>query len=177
MNAKSLEERIGILEDIHAISNLKARYLNGADGGWDRLSHDSDVVTPMFVEDGSWHGESFDPAHGWENIRKSFDGFRQNLPFAYHVITNPIIEVNGDEADAEWHVTWMGTDAAGAELWAAGIYTDKLVRTAEGWKFKTIFCRMAFFGPRENGWAKSMGTTVGYFGASEGAQRISSSPS
>jgi len=80
------------------------------------------------------------------------------LPFAYHVITNRIIEVNGDTADAEWHVTWKGTDAKGTELWAAGIYTDTCERTKDGWRFKSVFCRMAYFGPYKEGWAISMGT-------------------
>lgn len=155
--AKTLEERIQRLEDIQEIANLKGRYLNTADGGWDRLSHDGDACAELLTEDCVWDGQAYNAAHGREALRAAFRQFRENLPFAYHVIANPIIEVDADHAKAEWHLLWVGTDAAGTEMWATGIYTDDLVRTEAGWRFKRIFVRIAFFGPRADGWAKSMG--------------------
>jgi hypothetical protein len=35
----TLEQRLQRLEDIQAITELKAAYCNGADGGWDQPSH------------------------------------------------------------------------------------------------------------------------------------------
>jgi hypothetical protein len=36
----TLEQRVQVLEDIQAITELKAAYCNAADGGWDRPSHE-----------------------------------------------------------------------------------------------------------------------------------------
>lgn len=154
---KSLEQRIQRLEDIQDIINLKSRYLNTADGGWDRLSHDGDAMTQFLTEDCIWDGQAFNAAHGREALRQAFAQFREALPFAYHIVTNPIIEVDGDTARGEWHLQWIGTDAAGTEMHCAGIYTDEFTRTDDGWKLSNIFVRLAFWGPRSDGWINSMG--------------------
>jgi ketosteroid isomerase-like protein len=157
MATRTIEQRLQALEDYHEIANLKAAYLNAADGGWDRESHDAELMASFFTEDAYWHSESHDRADGRDGIIAKFATFRAALPFAYHVITNPKITVDGDKADAEWHVTWIGTDASGSELWAAGIYKDKLARTPQGWRFQSVYCRLAYFGPYDEGWARSMG--------------------
>jgi ketosteroid isomerase-like protein len=68
----ALEQRVQRLEDIQEIANLKARYLNGADGGWsfNRKPSDADVVVPLFAEDGVWHSESQGRAEGRAAIRE-----------------------------------------------------------------------------------------------------------
>jgi hypothetical protein len=172
MATRTIEQRLQALEDHHEIANLKASYLNAADGGWDRESHDAEGMTSFFAEDAYWHSESHDRVDGRDAIHAKFATFRAALPFAYHVITNPRITVDGDKADAEWHVTWIGTDGSGNELWAAGIYKDKLVRTLQGWRFQSVYCQLAYFGPYVEGWAGSMGVnkTLGSAGRSERPQ-------
>lgn len=156
--SKTMEERVQALEDYREIANLKARYINGADSGFDE-NHKVDVedIVEMFVEDGWWHAASHPRFNGHEEIRNGFLGFRDQLPFAYHAIANPRIEVDGDTAIGEWHMNWTGTDADGQELWTAGVYTDELVRTADGWRFKSVYLRVAFIGPYKEGWANIMG--------------------
>jgi ketosteroid isomerase-like protein len=155
---KSLEQRIQALEDMRDIANLKARYINGADSGFD-AKHKVDVedIVDMFIPNGWWHASSHARFDGHDAIRKGFLGFRDQLPFAYHNIANPLIEVDGDRAHAEWHMTWTGTDESGLELWTAGVYLDELVRTAKGWKFESVYLRVAYQGPYADGWANSMG--------------------
>lgn len=155
---KSLEQRIRGLEDVRDIQNLKARYINAADSGFD-ANHKLDVedVVAMFVEDGWWHASSHERFNGHDEIRRGFLGFRDQLPFAYHNIANPLVEVDGDTATAQWHMTWTGTDDSGLELWTAGVYIDELVRTPAGWKFRSVYLRVAYQGPYADGWAASMG--------------------
>lgn len=154
--ARTVEERLQRLEDIIEIGNLKARYLDTADGGWDRISHDASQVTGLVSDDFTWDGLQFGSFAGVEGSAALWRQCRANLPFAYHVITNPLIEVEGDEGQGEWHVLWFATDKEGTELWAMAIYQDRFVRTAGGWKIRSVTVSNAFTGPRARGWAANM---------------------
>jgi SnoaL-like domain len=144
----ALEKRVRLLEDIEEISKLKARYCNGVDGGWDRLTHDYDGVAALFVEDGIWEAGNRPELRGEtrEGIRQYFKA-AQNISLAFHRITNPIIEVDSDTATGNWHVLVALTNPNGESVWIAGIYNDDFVRTAEGWKFKKLSFTFAFNTP------------------------------
>ena len=151
---RTLEERVQALEDALEIANLKATYVNGADGGWtfNPRSSDPDEIVPLFAEDGAWHSDSQGRAEGREAIRKAWEKFSQAMPFAFHTISNPKIQVDGDTATGEWHLMMRGTDANGQEFWSAGIYQDEFVRTPEGWRVKKTHPRLVFLGPYSKGW-------------------------
>jgi hypothetical protein len=147
----ALEKRVRLLEDIEEISKLKARYCNYVDGGWDRPTHDYDGVASIFTEDGVWEAVPTIRAETREGIR---DYFRraQDISLAFHRISNPIIEVDGDKATGNWHVLVALTHPNGKAVWIAGIYNDDFVRTSEGWKFKKLGFTFAFNVPYEKGW-------------------------
>ncbi len=147
----ALERRIQVLEDIEEVTKLKARYCNYVDGGWDRLTHDYDGVASLFVEDGLWEAGPKLRGETREGIREYFKA-AQNISLAFHRVTNPIIEINGDTATGNWHVLVALTMPDGTRLWIGGIYNDDFVRTPEGWKFKTLSFRQAFGVPYEQGW-------------------------
>ncbi|MGH7961177.1 MAG: nuclear transport factor 2 family protein [Candidatus Binatia bacterium] len=147
----TLEQRVQILEDIQAITALKAAYCNGADGGWDRPSHDADAVAALFVADGMWDGGKIGRGEGREGIRALFTSFKR-FPFAFHRITNPIIKVNGDTATGEWHFLVPITLDRDRARWFGGIYSDEFVRTPDGWKFKSLKATSAFVAKNEQGW-------------------------
>jgi len=159
----ALEQRLQAAEDVLAIQNLMTRYLNTADGGWDRVSHDGTRVAPLFVEDGVWEAEHVAKAVGRREIAALWDGFRQSTPFAFHTIANPLIEVSGNQAVGEWHLLALVTGrlamgplrSEATELLSAAIYTNHFVRTESGWLFKSIFVRPAFFEPFAKGWAEA----------------------
>jgi hypothetical protein len=147
----TLEQRVQVLEDIQAITELKASYCNAADGGWDRPSHDADQVASLFVEDGVWDGGKIGRGAGREGIRALFTSF-QRFPFAFHRVTNPIIKVDGDTATGEWHVQVPITLEENRAFWLGGIYHDEFVRTPGGWKFKVLKVTSAFVSKNEQGW-------------------------
>jgi hypothetical protein len=155
-NMKSLEERIQALEDARDIANVKTRYLDAADGGWDRLSHDADALSMCLADNCTWTVPGVGTLHGKEAVQDLMRGFRKTMPFAYHVITNPFLEVEGDTARGNWHLTWQGTDRDRNELWLAGVYDDTFVRTREGWRIQTLNVKYAYFGARAQGWEKLM---------------------
>jgi SnoaL-like domain len=147
----ALERRLQVIEDLVEIGKLKARYCNCVDGGWDRLTHDYDGVASLFVEDGLWDAGPNLRGEGSEGIREFFKA-NQAISLAFHRITNPIIEVDGDTATGNWHVLVALTLANNQAVWVGGIYNDDFVRTSEGWKFKTLRFSQAFQVPYEKGW-------------------------
>lgn len=154
----SLEERVRRLEDIQEIANLKAAYVDGADGGWsfNEVPSEPDQIVPLFAEDGTWLSDSQGSATGHDAIREAWKNFSAAMPFAYHMITNPRIEVEGDRASGEWHLMMRGTDPNGVEFWAAGVYKDEFVRTPQGWRIKHTHPRLVFLGPYGQGWKTLM---------------------
>jgi ketosteroid isomerase-like protein len=151
---RTLEERVQALEDALEIANLKATYVNGADGGWtfNPRSSDAEAIVPLFAQDGAWHSDSQGRAEGHAAIRKAWEKFSESMPFAFHTISNPIIRVDGDNATGEWHLFMRGTDAKGQEFWSAGIYQDEFVRTPDGWRVKQTHPRLVFLGPYNQSW-------------------------
>ena len=149
----SLEARVQALEDINEIARLKSRYLDSGDGGWDRPSHDADAVLPLLMDDFSWTGPRFDSMHSAADAEKLWRASRTRIPFAYHLLANPIIDVDGDSASGEWHIMFFATDAGGNELWSAGVYKDRFTRTASGWKIQSVTVRHAFSGHYRDGWS------------------------
>jgi hypothetical protein len=40
-------------------------------------------------------------------------------------------------------------------MWLAAIYHDEYVKTATGWKYKSLKVDMLFFSPHDHGWVKT----------------------
>jgi ketosteroid isomerase-like protein len=153
---KTLEERVLAMEDVHEIMNLKAHYLRGSNGGWNRPSHDADTVASTFAEDGWWEVEGFARLNGRNAIHAAFRKFTVQAPFAFHTVSNPFVEVDGDCAFGEWHLTEVFTDSDGQEFWAAGVYTDHFVRVRNRWLIKSLSLAYAYSGQYKNGFAAAI---------------------
>jgi len=152
---KTLEQRIQVLEDREEIVKLKARYVNLNDGGWKGPTHTQpQAVADLFVADGVWDGR---PGTGYAvgsvAIRQLFEAF-QAVPFIVHYVTNPLIEIDGDAATGHWHALVTMTMPDRQALWTLGLYIEEYVRTAQGWKFKTLRFETASTTPYELGWGK-----------------------
>lgn len=152
---KTIEQRLQALEDREEILKLKARYVNYNDGGWKGPTHtDPKAVSEMFTEDGVWDGRPSTPyAEGREQIRQIFENFGV-VPFIVHYVTNPLIEVDGDEATGHWHAMVTMTVPGGEAVWSLGMYHEQYVRTPEGWRFRTMRFETAATSPYELGWGK-----------------------
>jgi hypothetical protein len=155
---KTLEERLQAMEDVHEIMNLKALYLRGCNGGWNRPSHDADTVASTFAEDGWWEAEGFARLNGRNAIRDAFERFANQAPFAFHTVSNPFVEISGDRAFGEWHLTELFTDADGGEFWAAGVYSDHFVRVQERWRIASLTLAYAYSGAYEHGFGGAICT-------------------
>lgn len=137
----TLEERITRLEDIEAIKQLKARYCDVCDD-----MHNPDRIGALFAEDGIWESPDFGQAKGHAAIRELFQKFQAMFSFSQHNIMNPIIEVNGNRATAQWYIMgpWDQTEDD-RKIWMTLRYNDDYVKVDGEWKYQhlRVVLRMA----------------------------------
>ena len=108
MSLEDLERRIKVLEDVEEIKRLKHHYCAVCDD-----NYDADAIASLFTEDAVWDGGLWGKFEGREAIRGFFLEAPQILPFAIHMVLNPIIEVNGDSAKGTWYLLQACTLAEG----------------------------------------------------------------
>jgi len=126
------------LLDIEEIKQLKYRYCHYNDGGWpDQPVSHVGPAHELFTEDGVWDGRPVAIAVGRAQLRQLFDALA-DLPMVYHAVTNPLIEINGDEATAHWHLLAGGINLNDRSTMSLHCYHDEYVRTPEGWRIKLM---------------------------------------
>lgn len=123
-------------EDVIAIEQVLYRYCFAVDMGTSEdvaaLFHEKAVLMPLYAGDPPAKGRA--AIHEWytnyhRNLRGSVDHLR-------HCVTNPVIEVSGNEATAQCYLTANSiTKATGKPTWVAGHYVDKLVKEGGRWLF------------------------------------------
>ncbi|PCC50758.1 nuclear transport factor 2 family protein [Brevibacterium aurantiacum] len=140
----SLEERIARLEDIQAISQLRARYCQALDDGhWDALAD-------TFTADGAFVGLS--TARGREEMLEFFPKLNSTTVTSWwHFSSNETVDLDGDSATG---TTWLLQPCVveGESQLAAGRYDDTMVRTAAGWRFTERKVSFFFWSSLEAGW-------------------------
>jgi len=129
---------VDLASDRDAIRDLLARYTYNGDRGT------VPVLAACFAPDGvlEFPGQI---ATGPEAVANALStGSRDpRMTFVRHHTTNPLIEVNGDLAEARSYftvITNVGPDHAGT-------YSDKLVRTSDGWRFARRLVRIDWQAP------------------------------
>jgi ketosteroid isomerase-like protein len=151
--SSSFEQRLRRLEDIEEIKKLKARYCEACDGGWDgRASHDYEKIVALFAEDGVWEGGVYGRREGRDAIREYYQ-HNPEVPFAFHLLTNPIIEVDGDHATGRWHLLISLTQADRTAVLVGGVFDDQYVRTAQGWRIGRSQFSLALHTPYSGTWS------------------------
>ena len=133
-----LEKKIQYLSDLEEIRMLKYRYCHYNDGGWQGqpLSHQGPSAD-LFTEDGIWDGSPVVKAVGRDQVRELFAKFAEQ-PVAYHAVMNPIIDIDGDNAKAHWHLIGCGLAINGTSSLGIAAYEDEYERTSEGWRIKVM---------------------------------------
>ena len=126
------------MDDVEAIKQLKYRYLRSLDlKQWDEFAS-------LFLPEatGSYAELRF-------GSRDELVGYmRENLPagrITFHQAHHPEVEVSGDRATARWYLhDKVFVPEHDVAIEGAAIYEDRLVRTADGWRFAHVGYRRTF---------------------------------
>jgi hypothetical protein len=151
MNLEDLASRITRLEDLEAIKQLKARYCEICDD-----DHNPDRITSVFTEDGIWEGRGIGKAEGHAAIRELFARFQKMMSYTQHMVMNPIIEVNGDQAKGVWYFFGPFTFRENNQAkWQAARYREDYVKVNGEWKIKHLRVKgPGMSADYETGWAQ-----------------------
>lgn len=135
-----LEARIAELEDIEAIRRLKAAYCAACDD-----DHDGDAVAALFTADGVWQQSGDRPRVGQDEIAAKMFGIR-NAGFmarSAHMVTNPVIDIDGDTASGRWRFVMMFTYADGQSFERIiGHYEERYARVDGQWRFTSLMANV-----------------------------------
>ena len=145
LDPKSHEERLERVEDIEAIRRLKAAYCAACDD-----DHDGEAVAALFIENGTWQqtgkvgSAGAEPKIGKESIAEFMfslrtAGFIRN---SAHMVTNPVIDVSGDEAKGSWRFLMVYSHIDGSFVRIIGHYEDKYVRRGGKWYFQSLIAHV-----------------------------------
>ena len=157
MSLEDLERKIKVLEDIEQIKQLKHRYCGYCDD-----NYDADAIVGLFTEDAIWDGGDFGKLEGREAIRSFFQKTPQILPFAIHMVLNPIIEVSGDKAKGTWYLFQPCTFGNGNRaVWGSARYDEDYVRVGGRWMFQHLRLTHHFWTPFDEGWVKTQFVPMG----------------
>jgi len=131
----SLEARIQRIDDRMAIEQLLMEYGRALD------NRDFAAFAALFTEDGEWmgaQGSYHGPKEIQESMEKMFTAAAADIPKGknFHLLTNVIIELQGDRATASSKFIFYKMNGAKPEAAVAGRYEDRLVRVGGAWKFQ-----------------------------------------
>jgi hypothetical protein len=130
---QALAARLQAVEDHIAIERLLMEYGRALD------RRDFATYSQLFATNGEWSGSlgTFrGPAAIKAAMEKSFrDSKPAPVPTNFHVLTNAIIDVNGDRATAWSKWTFMNMVDNKPTVVLAGQYEDTLIREGGRWKF------------------------------------------
>ncbi len=140
----SVEERLRRLEDVEAIRQLDAVYCRLLDDG------DWPALVQLFTPDGSFDGLSVVTGHA--DLLTFFSGLAAGgLTAFWHHVSNLEIDVAGDTAGVR-SLLWQPCVVEGVAHVAAGRYSDRLVRTDAGWRYRLKRVRFSYWAPLSDGW-------------------------
>ena len=147
MDVEALLARLQVLEDREAIRELKARYCDICDDG-----HDPDRIAEIFAPDGVWESERHGRFVGPEEIKAQFRRFGRDIAFSQHMVTNPVITVDGDTATGRWYFL-SPMEFRGRPRWSFVRYDERYVRLSGTWLYQHLHVSLRLDAPHVGGWS------------------------
>ena len=158
----ALERRLRAVEDVEAITRLKARYGQLVDARYDKSGPKSGPeleslarqIAELFSEDAVWDGGAgLGVCRGREAIRTRMA--EPTLLFSRHYFVNPQIDLDGDFARVRWELLAPCTLRDGRPAWMAGAEDDEYARVDGVWLHQRMALSVHFMAPHERGWGKA----------------------
>lgn len=113
-------------DDLAEIHSLYAHYNLVLDAG------DSEAWADTFTDDGR-----FGSSEGRAALIEFADGFHARSPNTRHWNTNIEITATAEGASGTCYLMLWDVGTSPPSVMLTGIYTDTLVRTSDGWRFKS----------------------------------------
>lgn len=130
-NAISFEEKIQKVIDIEEIKTLMSKYCHGID------KKDEATFMSIWADDGVYElprGQT----SGIEGIRQLVHKVWREVPKCHHHITNPLIDIQGDHANARTDVIYYRQTDDGLLQLLSGMYSFEYVKRSGEWKTKHL---------------------------------------
>ena len=153
----ALAERFTALEDIEAIKELKSIYCYLLDAGVAGDSTKMDELVELFTDDCLVDFSELGVHQGRKAVADFYkDLVPSTLSYSAHMVSNPMIEVDGKTATGKWYFIVPCTFRQTAQAsWVQGRYDEEYVKMEGQWKWKSITARFDHITPFEDGWAKT----------------------
>ena len=137
-----LAQRILLIEDRTAISELRARYSFLVDHGR------AEDAADLFTDDGEFHG----PIRSYIGREQHIEHYSQHvLSDTWHFVCNEIIDIDGDSATGQCYCD-MPCVFEGESYICACRYVDVFAKCAGIWRFKKRTVTFDYFVPLKDGW-------------------------
>lgn len=156
----SLRERVRTLEDKEEIHRLTREYMQAMhDARWE------DAVA-CFSEDATYDHGVLGELLSKDDIREFYldfmPGFEEAGGWAFDMLTNPTVTVDGDEAFGRWFLLTLLIDPDTQKpAWSVATLDYEYRREAEGWKFFRNHCiHEHLLSPYDKGWGADGGFKV-----------------
>ncbi len=147
--------RLDRLEATEAIKELKARYADVCDTGYDPVR-----MRPFFTDDAVWDGgPRFGRHEGVDAVCEFFAGVSSLITWALHYMIAPIIDVSDDglTATGSWYLLepcTIATDDGPRAMVITGRYADRYRKEGGAWKFSEVVLDCQTISPLDEGWAR-----------------------
>ncbi len=142
---RSLEKRVGQLEDQLAIYNLMFSYGPAADSG------SCEAAAHLWTADGVYDVGDVAQMKGHAELRKMYEGETHQALIkkgSSHLTASPIVKVNGDTAVATCYSFVIRHEDGGYKVWRMSSNRWDFVREAGRWRIKRRTNRL-LNGPQE----------------------------
>lgn len=121
------------LADYLAVTDLKHRYCHYIDHG------EYEAWADLFTPDGAFHRGGTETYRGYDELlefaSEVFDG---EYEYSAHFVTNPVIDIAGDEATGQWYLYLPLAKSDGTVGWLQGDYDDTFRRRNGEWMIESV---------------------------------------
>jgi len=154
---RDIENRIERIEDMEKIKKLKSLYCYLVDEGVAGDKSKFDKLMTNFTDDAWIDFSEFGRHESKKAVAAFFETVvAQVLSYTAHMVSNPIIEIDGNKATGRWYFEVPSTlRAANKPAWLQGKYEEEYHKEKGDWKWASITARFDFVSPLEDGWVKT----------------------
>ena len=161
---EALEARLGQVEGVQDITNLKSKYGALADARYTRtgpkpqaeIDEIANRLANLFTHDAIWDGGvRLGECVGRDAIRERFR--QPSLSYSWHFFVKPEIQVNlvnRDKASGTWDVFALVTTREGRAMWMVGVEYDEYERRDGSWLHSRMRLDSRLIAPYDRGWSR-----------------------